>query len=266
MNEGKTPPMVDLQGSADHRNIPLQKVGIRNIRYPITVRDRSREKQETVATLSLTVNLPHHYRGTHMSRFVEVLEGFKSEVSYQTLDGILLQTKKALHAEESHVEVAFPYFMRRKAPVSGMESVMSYDCVISGAYSSHLSISTRVAVPIHTLCPCSREMARVSAHNQRGMVVVTVGMTRFLWIEDIIELAEASASSPLYALLKREDEKYVTEHAYQTPRFVEDVVREVALRLDAIAGLRFYTVEAESMESIHNHNAYAYVSRSFDGP
>jgi GTP cyclohydrolase IB len=255
--------MIDLQSSADDRNIPIQKVGIRGIRYPITVRDKSRVKQETVATLSLSVNLPHDYRGTHMSRFIEVLEGFKSEVSYHTLDKILLRIKKALHAEESHVEFAFPYFMRRKAPVSGMESIMSYDCVISGAYSSHLSISTRVAVPVHTLCPCSREMARVSAHNQRGTVVITVGMRRFLWIEDIIEIAEASASSPLYSLLKREDEKYLTEHAYDTPRFVEDVVREVALRLDAVSGLRFYTVEAENMESIHNHNAYAYLSRSF---
>jgi len=264
MSEGNARPVIDLQSSADHRNIPIQKVGIRGIRYPITVRDRSQEKQETVATLSLSVNLPHNYRGTHMSRFIEVLEGFKREVSYQTLDEILLEIKKALHAEESHVEFAFPYFMRRRAPVSGMESVMSYDCVICGDYASHLAISTRVTVPIHTLCPCSREMARVSAHNQRGTVTVTVGLTRFLWIEDIIEIAEAAASSPLYSLLKREDEKYVTEHAFQTPRFVEDVVREVALRLDAVSGLRFYDVEAENMESIHNHNAYAYVSRRFD--
>lgn len=263
MNEGNAIPMVDLQSTTDHRNIPIQKVGIRGIRYPITIRDRSREKQDTVATLSLSVNLPHNYRGTHMSRFVEVLEGFKSEVSYHTLDRILLEIKKALQAEESHVEFAFPYFMRRKAPVSGMESIMSYDCVIQGDYASHLSISTRVEVPIHTLCPCSREMARVSAHNQRGKVTITAGLTRFLWIEDIIEIAEASASSPLYSLLKREDEKYVTEHAFETPRFVEDVVREVALRLDAVPGLRFYSVEAENMESIHNHSAYAFVSRSF---
>ncbi len=258
-------PLVDVQGSADTRNIPIQKVGIRDIRYPITVRDKSRETQETVANVSLSVNLPHRHRGTHMSRFVEVLDRFKSEVSYQTLDHILMETKRMLNAEESHVEVAFPYFLRKRAPVSGMESIMSYDCVISATYASHLAISTRVEVPVHTLCPCSKEISRISAHNQRGTIAITVGMTKFIWIEDLIEVAEAAASSPVYALLKREDEKHITEHAYDNPRFVEDVVREVALRLDGLPGLRFYTVEAENMESIHNHSAYAVISRTYDG-
>ncbi len=253
--------MVDVQGSPDGRKIAIQKVGIRGIRYPITVRDKNREKQETVATVSLSVSLPHHYRGTHMSRFVEVLDRFKNEVSYHTLDLILMETKRMLEAEESQVEVAFPYFLRRRAPVSGMDSLMSYDCVISATYGKHLAISTRVDVPVHTLCPCSKEISRVSAHNQRGRISITVRMNRFIWIEDLIEIAESAASSPVYALLKREDEKYVTEHAYDNPRFVEDVVREVALRLDALPGLDSYTVEAENMESIHNHSAYAVVSR-----
>ncbi len=257
--------MIDVQGGPDHRKVPIEKVGIRDIRYPITVRDRSRERQHTVASVSLSVNLPHSERGTHMSRFVEVLDRFKHEVSYHTLDQILMEIKKALAAEQSHIEVAFPYFLRRRAPVSGLESTMSYDCVISATYGQRLEIATRVSVPVHTLCPCSKEISERSAHNQRGLVSVTVGMTRFIWIEDLVEIAEESGSSPLYALLKREDEKYVTERAYDNPRFVEDVVREVALRLDRLPGLRWYSVEVENFESIHNHNAYAMISRRKDG-
>ena len=256
--------MKDVQGSEDFRNVPIQKVGIRQIRYPITVRDKSRQKQETVASVTLSVNLPHAHRGTHMSRFVEVLDRFKDEVSYQSLDLILMEIKKALKAEESHIELAFPFFLRKKAPVSGMESLMSYDCVIAATYAHHLEIATRVDVPVHTLCPCSKEISSVSAHNQRGMVAITVGMTKFIWIEDIIQIAEDSASSPLYALLKREDEKFITEAAYENPRFVEDVVREVALRLETLPGLRFHSIEVENFESIHNHSAYAVISKRFD--
>jgi GTP cyclohydrolase I len=256
--------LKDVQGSPDFRNMPIEKVGIRNIRYPITVRDRSREKQETVANVTLSVNLPHDNRGTHMSRFVEVLDRFRGEVSYHTLDLILIDIKKELLAEESHLEIAFPFFLRTRAPVSGMESTMSYDCVVSATYRTHLETATRVAVPVHTLCPCSREISKVSAHNQRGTVAVTVGMTKFIWIEDLIEIAEASASSPVYALLKREDEKFVTEHAYENPRFVEDVVREVALRLERLSGLRYYQVEVENFESIHNHSAYAVISKEYN--
>jgi GTP cyclohydrolase I len=257
--------MKDVQAGPDTRGMPIEKVGIRDIRYPITVRDRSAERQHTVASVSLSVNLPHTYRGTHMSRFVEVLDRYASEVSYQTLGEILAEIRTSLNAEESHIEVAFPYFMRRRAPVSGLEATMSYDCTISATLASTLELATRVEVPVHTLCPCSREISSVSAHNQRGRVTMTVGMTRFVWIEDLIGLAEESGSSPLFALMKREDEKYVTEHAYANPRFVEDVVREAALRLDRIAGLRWYTVEAENFESIHNHSAYAVISRRKDG-
>ncbi len=256
--------MKDVQGSPDHRKLPIQKVGIRNIRYPITVRDKSHEKQSTVANVTLSVNLPHTNRGTHMSRLVEVLDRFKNEVSYQSLDMILMEIKKALQAEQSHIELAFPFFLRKKAPVSGQESLMSYDCVISATHNNHLEIATRVEVPVHTLCPCSKEIAEVSAHNQRGTVAITVGMTKFIWIEDLIEIAEQSASSPVYALLKREDEKFITERAYDNPRFVEDVVREVALRLKALPGLRYHTVEVENFESIHNHSAYAVITKRFD--
>lgn len=257
--------MKDVQGGLDFRQMPIQKVGIRNISYPITVRDKSRETQQTVANVSLSVNLPHAARGTHMSRFVEVLDRFKNEVSYQSLDLMLLEIKKSLMAEESHVELAFPFFLRKKAPVSGLESLLSYDCVIEAAYVNRLEISARVAVPVHTLCPCSKEISEYSAHNQRGTVSITVGMTRFVWIEDLIQIAEDSASSPVYALLKREDEKFITEHAYENPRFVEDVVREVALRLQRLPGLRFHAVEAENFESIHNHSAYAVIAKRADG-
>jgi GTP cyclohydrolase IB len=256
--------MKDVQSGRDFRNMPIEKVGIRNIRYPVTVRDKSHLKQETVANVSLSVNLPHTDRGTHMSRLVEVLDKFKDEVSYQSLDTILLEIKKALKAEESHIELSFPFFLRKKAPVSGQESLMSYDCVIAATHNNHMEIATRVEVPVHTLCPCSKEIAEVSAHNQRGTVAITVGMTKFIWIEDLIEIAEQSASSPVYALLKREDEKFITERAYDNPRFVEDVVREVALRLKALPGLRYHTVEVENFESIHNHSAYAVITKRFD--
>jgi GTP cyclohydrolase I len=256
--------MKDVQSSPDFRNMPIQKVGIRHIRYPITVRDKSRDTQQTVANVSLSVNLPHASRGTHMSRFVEVLDRFKNEVSYHSLDRILIEIKRALKAEESHIELAFPFFLRRKAPVSGMESLMSYECRIEATYATHMEIAARVEVPVHTLCPCSKEISEYSAHNQRGMVAITVGMTKFIWIEDIIQIAEDAASSPLYALLKREDEKFVTERAYDNPRFVEDVVREVALRLQSLPGLRYHVVEVENFESIHNHNAYAVIAKRFD--
>jgi len=161
------------------------------------------------------------------------------------------------------MEIAFPYILRKKAPVSGQESIMSYDCLLTAQYKAHLSMSMKVSVPVHTLCPCSKELAKVSAHNQRGIISLTAGMTKFIWIEDLIEIAEQAASSPVYSLLKREDEKYVTEHAFENPRFVEDMVREVALRMDKLPGLRFYCVEAENMESIHNHSAYAVIEKRY---
>jgi len=257
--------MKDVQAGPDRRGMPIEKVGIRNIRYPITVRDRSAERQHTVASVSLSVNLPHTERGTHMSRFVEVLDRYASEVSYHTLGEILAEIRRSLNAAESHIEVAFPYFMRRSAPISGLEATMSYDCIISATLAGSLEIATRVEVPVHTHGPCSRAISSGAAHNQRGLVAMTVGMTRFVWIEDLIGIAEESGSSPLFALMKREDEKFVTERAYANPRFVEDVVREAALRLDRIPGLRWYTVEAENFESIHNHSAYAVITRRKDG-
>ncbi|NOY09544.1 MAG: GTP cyclohydrolase I FolE2 [Spirochaetes bacterium] len=255
--------MVDIQNSRDKRNIPINCVGIKNIRYPIVVQDRKNQRQPTVADVSLYVNLPHHYRGTHMSRLVEVLNEFKGEVSYKNLDRILLRMKERLNAEKSHLEFSFPYFLTKKAPVTLWESLMSYDCIIAATYDKHLSITTTVRIPVHTLCPCSKEISDFSAHNQRGYVTITVEMIKFVWIEDLITIAEESASCPLYSLLKREDEKYITEQAYKNPKFVEDVVREVAARLEKLSYLRFFSVEAENMESIHNHSAYAMIRRDF---
>ena len=257
--------MIDIQNLRVFRQIYIKKVGVKNIKYPILVLDRARCTQPVNATINMYVNLPHHFKGTHMSRFVEVLDRHASEVSYQTLGEILGEIRRTLNAEESHIEVAFPYFVRRRAPVSGLEATMSYDCTISATLAGSLEIAARVEVPVHTLCPCSREISSVSAHNQRGLVAMTVGMTRFVWIEDLIGIAEESGSSPLYALMKREDEKFVTEQAYANPRFVEDVVREVALRLDRLTGLRWYSVEVENFESIHNHSAYAMITRRKDG-
>jgi|YNPNPStandDraft_1061719.scaffolds.fasta_scaffold14448_1 GTP cyclohydrolase I len=253
--------MIDVQNLKDHRNVDIQKVGIKNIRYPITVLDKANGTQNTVASINMYVNLPRHFKGTHMSRFVEVLNAHRHEINLRHFGTILEELRRVLRAESAHMQVTFPYFIEKRAPVSGAPGLMEYTCEFSGSVGATRVFAVGVTVPVTTLCPCSKEISSRGSHNQRGLVSVRVMYRRFFWIEDLIQLVEESASCDVYAVLKRPDEKYVTEKAYDNPAFVEDVVRNVALKLDADPNFQAYTVEAENFESIHNHSAYAYVEK-----
>jgi GTP cyclohydrolase I len=253
--------MIDVQNQRDHRNIEIQKVGIKNIRYPITVLDKTNGTQNTVASINMYVNLPHHFKGTHMSRFIEVLNAHRAQINLKNFSVILEELRAALRAESAHLQVSFPYFVEKRAPVSGAKGLMEYSCEFSGSVGRLRDFLVGVAVPVTTLCPCSKEISNRGSHNQRGLVSVRVWFRKFFWIEDLIQVVEESASCDVYAILKRPDEKFVTEKAYDNPAFVEDVVRNVATRLDADPDFEGYSIEAENFESIHNHSAYAYVER-----
>ena len=255
--------MADVQMRPDNRRIKIDKVGVKDIRYPITVQDKANEIQRTVAVVNMYVDLPHHHKGTHMSRFLEVLSEHRNNVSPQNMPIILEAMRKKLDAESAHLELSFPYFMEKVAPVSGAVGIMDYTCQLIGKEDDKgLDIIVGVTVPITTLCPCSKEISEAGAHNQRGEVTVMVRYNHFFWIEDLIHLVENSASSEVFSLLKRSDEKFVTETAYANPMFVEDVVREVAVKLKADNNFTWFSIAAENFESIHNHNAYAYIEQS----
>lgn len=254
--------MIDVQSQPDDRNIAIDKVGVKNIRYPITVLDRANGAQQTVASINMYVDLPHQYKGTHMSRFIEVLSEHSNNINIRNLHGILEEMKTRLDAASAHMEVEFPYFIDKTAPVSGARGLMEYGVSFRGSLNaSGYDLVVEVAVPVTTLCPCSKEISEGGAHNQRGMVRLAVRFTRFIWIEDLIRLVEESASAEVFSLLKREDEKHVTDRAYATPMFVEDVVREVARKLEQDPNIRWFAVDSENFESIHNHSAYAFVER-----
>ena len=257
--------MKDVQTRKDHRKIEINKVGVKHIRYPITVLDKAKGVQHTVASVNMYVDLPHHFKGTHMSRFVEILNKHKGDISIRTFSGILSEMKKRLKARTAHLEFEFPYFIEKEAPVSRSKSLMEYICRFYGSNNGKSDFTVGIVVPITTVCPCSKEISQFGAHNQRSMVTIHLRFRKFIWIEDIIELVENCASCDLYAILKRPDEKYVTEKAYQNPMFVEDVVREIANRLKRDGNITWFTVESENFESIHNHSAYAYVERGFNG-
>ena len=253
--------MIDVQSQLDDRKIAIDKVGVKNIRYPVTVLDRANGSQHTVAAVNLFVDLPHQYKGTHMSRFIELLSEYP-HISPKNVPEILEAMKQKLHARSAHLEVEFPYFISKKAPVSGASGLMEYGVTFRGSMNGGgLDLVVEVKVPVTTLCPCSKEISESGAHNQRGMVTLAVRSKKFHWIEELIELVEQSASSEVYSLLKREDEKYVTERAYDNPMFVEDVVREVARKLECDDNIEWFAVDNENYESIHNHSAYAYIER-----
>jgi GTP cyclohydrolase I len=252
----------DVQSQPDDRRIPIDRVGVKGLRYPITVLDRASKRQHTVASINMYVNLPHRFRGTHMSRFVEILSEHRAEFHIDTIGDILEKMKARLVAEEAHMEVAFPYFIEKTAPASGTASLMEYGCTYVGTLGRTRDFVLGVSVPVTTVCPCSKEISDRGAHNQRSVVTIQVRFRKFVWIEELVETAEASASCPIWPLLKRSDEKVVTERGYDHPRFVEDVVREVAIRLDRDPRITWYRVESENMESIHNHNAYASIERT----
>ncbi|MBS1196218.1 MAG: cyclohydrolase [Proteobacteria bacterium] len=252
----------DVQNSADTRQLAIDKVGIKSIRHPIRVSDKAAGIQHTIATFNMYVGLPHNFKGTHMSRFVEILNSHEREISVKNFPAILREMVEKLEAKTGHLETNFPYFINKTAPVSGVQSLMDYDVTLIGDICSGEYVTTvKIVVPVSSLCPCSKKIAERGAHNQRSHVTVTARLKSFIWIEEIVELVEKEASCELYGLLKRPDEKFVTEHAYDNPKFVEDMVRDVAARLNTEPRITAYVVESENFESIHNHSAYALISR-----
>jgi GTP cyclohydrolase IB len=261
MNQPTIPNTIeDVQNTVDTRHIAIDKVGIKAIRHPVLVKDKSGGEQHTVAMFNMYVHLPQQFKGTHMSRFVEILNMNEHAISIESFETILREMVKRLEAESGHVEMTFPYFVNKAAPISGVKSLLDYEVTFIGAIKNDdIEITVKVLVPVTSLCPCSKKISDYGAHNQRSHVTVTALINDFIWIEDIINLVEKQASCELYGLLKRPDEKYVTERAYDNPKFVEDMVRDVAAQLNAEKRIVAYTVESENFESIHNHSAYALI-------
>ena len=252
----------DKQSERDHRELRIDKVGVRGLRFPIQIRDKAHSLQNTVATIGMFVDLPKEFKGTHMSRFIEVLNAHGRVVHVENIEEILFAMQKKLHAATSHLEMEFPFFLDKRAPVSGMNSLMDYTARFdASACGKEIDFVLTVKAGVTTLCPCSKAISDYGAHNQRGVVTVQVRSTKAIWIEDLISIIESSASSELFALLKRQDEKAVTERAYENPVFVEDLVRNIALKLNAHPDVSWFKAEAENFESIHNHNAYACIER-----
>ncbi|MRR49501.1 MAG: GTP cyclohydrolase I FolE2 [Rhodocyclaceae bacterium] len=251
----------DVQGSADSRQLPINKVGIKAIRHPIKVLDKSGGVQHTVATFSMYVGLPHNFKGTHMSRFVQILNSREREISVESFEEMLREMVAKLEAETGIIEVSFPYFINKEAPVSKVSSLMDYEVTFIGEVleGGRYRQLTKVVIPVTSLCPCSKEISERGAHNQRSHVTVTAETNSFVWIEELVQMMEAQASCELFGLLKRPDEKYVTERAYDNPKFVEDLVRDMAGVLNADPRIDAYVVESENFESIHNHSAYALI-------
>jgi len=267
MNYAATKPLADIQKTKDCRGVAIDKVGVCDLAFPITVLDRENQRQQTAANISMSVSLPHHFKGTHMSRFLEVLCRHQGEVTMRTLSAILHELKDKLESQAAHIEVDFPYFLTRKAPVSGSAAPMDYRCTFIGESNGKSDdFLLRVKVPVTTLCPCSKEISDYGAHNQRGTITLTVrpqrkaGLWELIWIEDLIAIAEQSASAPVYPLLKRPDERHVTMQAFDNPVFVEDVVRNAARLLKKEKRIAWFEIRAVNQESIHNHSAFAVVS------
>ncbi len=258
----KPTPIADVQSSADLRQIAINRVGIKGIRHPVKVKDKSVGVQHTIATFNMYVHLPHNFKGTHMSRFVEILNRHEREISVESYESILREMVERLEAESGYIEMTFPYFVNKTAPISGVQSLLDYDVTLVGEMKEgRARITMKVLVPVTSLCPCSKKISDRGAHNQRSHVTITLCTNSFVWIEDVVRIAEEQASCELYGLLKRPDEKYVTERAYDNPKFVEDMVRDVAAVLNADERIDSYVVESENFESIHNHSAYALIER-----
>ena len=262
MNKPENLAIPDVQSSADTRQIAIDKVGIKSIRHPVRVGDRNAGVQHTIATFNMYVHLPHNFKGTHMSRFVEILNVHEGEISVESFEPMLRHMVERLEAKSGHVEMTFPYFVNKAAPVSGVKSLLDYEVTFIGDIcDGEYHFTMKVVVPVTSLCPCSKKISEYGAHNQRSHVTVTATTQGFVWIEDIVRMAEEQASCELYGLLKRPDEKYVTERAYDNPKFVEDLVRDVATVLNNDDRILSYVVESENFESIHNHSAYALIER-----
>jgi GTP cyclohydrolase I len=259
----------DVQSTPDSRKLAIDKVGVKAIRHPMKIMERGHTErapriQHTVATFNMYVGLPHHFKGTHMSRFVEILEAQERDITVDTFQQMVREMVEKLEAEEGLVEMSFPYFIEKKAPVSGVKSLLDYEVTFTSRIRKKQGqcFSMKVVVPVTSLCPCSKKISERGAHNQRSHVTITAQTNEFVWIEELVDLAEKQASCELYGLLKRPDEKYVTERAYDNPKFVEDLVRDVAAVLNLDERIDSYVVESENFESIHNHSAYALIEKS----
>ncbi len=262
MNQCEALPIADVQATPDTRQIAINQVGIKSVRHPVRVADKSDGVQHTIANFNMYVYLPQDFKGTHMSRFLEILNGYEREISVESFEDMLRQMVIKLEAESGFVEMSFPYFINKTAPVSGVQSLMDYEVTFTGKIDKGTYTQTmKVVVPVTSLCPCSKKISDYGAHNQRSHVTITARTNNFVWIEEVVRMAEEQASCELYGLLKRPDEKYVTERAYDNPKFVEDMVRDVAAVLNADERIDAYVVESENFESIHNHSAYALIER-----
>jgi GTP cyclohydrolase I len=260
-----TPLIDDVQGRQDTRRIPIDRVGIKDIYHPVRVKVRSGGEQHTIANFNMYVHLPHNFKGTHMSRFVEILNEHEQEISVESFNAMLEQMAQRLESEAGHLEMSFPYFIMKKAPVSGVPSLLDYRATLAGELKNgRVETWLKVIVPVTSLCPCSKKISDYGAHNQRSHITIRVRIAEHVWLEELIDIAEHEASCELYGILKRPDEKFVTERAYDNPKFVEDMVRDIALRLNADERIRAYSVESENFESIHNHSAYARVELDKD--
>jgi GTP cyclohydrolase I len=255
----------DVQGRADTRRIPINKVGVKDIFHPVRVMDRSGGEQHTVARFNMYVNLPQDFKGTHMSRFVEILHAHEREISVKSFREMLSEMTERLDADAGHIEMEFPYFITKQAPVSGVKSLLDYRATFIGErHEGKNAMTLKVVVPVTSLCPCSKKISEYGAHNQRSHVTIAARIDGFMWLEELIDIAESEASCELYGILKRPDEKYVTERAYDNPKFVEDIVRDIAVILNKDDRVRGYVVESENFESIHNHSAYALIEKNKD--
>lgn len=259
-------PIEDVQNRADTRQIPINRVGVKEILHPVRVKDRSGGEQHTVANFNMYVYLPHNFKGTHMSRFLEILHSHEREISVDSFMDILRQMTERLESEAGHIEMKFPYFVNKTAPVSGVKSLLDYQASLIGEVKrgGATDLWVKVVVPVTSLCPCSKKISAYGAHNQRSHVTIKARIASHVWIEELIDFAEKEASCELFGILKRPDEKWVTERAYDNPKFVEDMVRDVAVRLNNDERIREYVVESENFESIHNHSAYALIERNKD--
>lgn len=263
MNKQVDFPIADVQSTPDTRHIAIDRVGIKAIRHPVKVADKNGGVQHTVAVFNMYVNLPHNFKGTHMSRFVEILNSHEREISVESFEKILRTMVKKLETDSGHIEMTFPYFINKSAPVSKVKSLLDYEVTFIGEIKSgRYEFAMKVVVPVASLCPCSKKISEYGAHNQRSHMSISVRTNSFVWIEDIVRIAEDKASCELYGLLKRPDEKYVTEKAYDNPKFVEDLVRDVAVELNKDTRIDAYMVESENFESIHNHSAYALIEQN----
>ena len=255
--------LTDTQSEPDFRQLAIDRVGVKGVRFPIEIRDKAHSTQSTVATVALTVDLPHRFKGTHMSRFIEVLNAHGRVLHVDNIHGILDALRERLDSGSAHVEFDFPFFLEKAAPATGAVGLMDYRCrFFATASPAGRDFVLTVVVPVTTLCPCSKAISEHGAHNQRGEVTFAVRFGQPIWIEELIRLVEKSASSELYSLLKRPDEKMVTERAFANPVFVEDLVRNVAARCEKEPNIIWYRIEAENFESIHNHNAYAMIEKA----